>query len=102
MGVETPYLQMMLSKMISQPLWIVLNGIVTYVIYIRLIPVLEKAGYIRKSLRTRPKSPRPSPPTETERHNGVFACRHFRPRRSVSQERRGRFIFSAADALRLS
>ena len=56
-GVETPYLQMMLSKMISQPLWIVLNGIVTYVIYIRLIPVLEKAGYIRKKPENKAEEP---------------------------------------------
>ena len=47
-GVSTPFLQMLISKAISQPLWIAINGIVTYVLYCRLLPVLEKSGYIRR------------------------------------------------------
>lgn len=47
-GVSSPYLQMMLSKMISQPLWIFINGAITYIVYCRLIPILEKSGYIRR------------------------------------------------------
>ncbi len=46
-GVSEPYLQMMLSKMISQPLWIVLNGLLTYLVYGRLTSLLEKSGYIK-------------------------------------------------------
>lgn len=47
-GVSSPYLQMMLSKMISQPLWIFINGAITYIVYCRLVPILEKSGYIRR------------------------------------------------------
>ena len=46
--MSTPFLQMLISKAISQPLWITINGLVTYVLYCRLLPVLEKSGYIRR------------------------------------------------------
>lgn len=45
-GVKEPYFQMLLAKMIQQPLWIVLNSIVTYVIYVRLQPILKRGGYV--------------------------------------------------------
>lgn len=45
-GVKEPYFQMVLAKAIQQPLWIVLNSLVTYVIYSRLQPILTKGGYI--------------------------------------------------------
>lgn len=47
-GVKEPFFQMMLAKLIQQPLWIVLNSLLTYVIYQRLQPVLQKNGYIRE------------------------------------------------------
>lgn len=45
-GVKEPYFQMLLAKAIQQPLWIVLNSVVTYVIYSRLQPILRRGGYI--------------------------------------------------------
>lgn len=45
-GVKEPYFQMMLAKAIQQPLWIVLNSLVTYVIYARLQPILKRGGYV--------------------------------------------------------
>ena len=47
-GVSEPYFQMLLAKAIQQPLWIVLNSLVTYVIYSRLQPLLRRGGYIAK------------------------------------------------------
>ncbi len=47
-GVSEPYFQMVLAKAIQQPLWIVLNSIVTYVIYVRLMPLLQRGGYVAK------------------------------------------------------
>lgn len=44
-GVKEPFFQMMLAKFIQQPLWIVGNSVLTYVIYSRLAPVLDKNGY---------------------------------------------------------
>ncbi len=46
LGVKEPYFQMVLAKAIQQPLWIVLNSIVTYVIYVRLQPILTRGGYV--------------------------------------------------------
>lgn len=45
-GVKEPYFQMVLAKAIQQPLWIVLNSAVTYVIYSRLQPILKRGGYV--------------------------------------------------------
>ncbi len=46
LGVKEPYFQMLLAKAIQQPLWIVLNSVVTFVIYSRLQPILRRGGYI--------------------------------------------------------
>ena len=56
-GVSSPFVQMMLSKAISQPLWIAVNGVVTYAIYCRLLPVLEKSGYIRRKKPQKESAP---------------------------------------------
>lgn len=50
-GVKEPYFQMMLAKAIQQPLWIVLNSLITYVIYARLQPILKKGGYVASEER---------------------------------------------------
>ena len=50
-GVKEPYFQMMLAKAIQQPLWIVLNSLVTYVIYARLQPILKRGGYVASEER---------------------------------------------------
>ena len=47
-GVSEPYFQMLLAKAIQQPLWIVLNSLVTYVIYSRLQPLVRGRGKIAK------------------------------------------------------
>lgn len=59
-GVKEPYFQMMLAKAIQQPLWIVINSVLTYVIYARLQPVLQRGGYIAKEQKKNEQGNGPS------------------------------------------
>lgn len=65
-GVKEPYFQMMLAKAVQQPLWIVLNSVVTYVIYVRLQPVLQRGGYVAKEQKKNSAGNYPS------RYDGVI------------------------------
>lgn len=83
LGVKEPYFQMMLAKAVQQPLWIVLNSIVTYVIYVRLQPILTRGGYVsaeeRKNAQGNYRSRydgviiagRPSDGNQPSRYDGV-------------------------------
>lgn len=64
-GVKEPYFQMLLAKAIQQPFWIVLNSILTYIIYARLQPVLRRGGYVAKEERKNAQGNYPS------RYDGV-------------------------------